>query len=233
MTNPPIILVPGFWLGAWAWDEVAPALRAGGFDVTALTLPGMGSLDDDRSGIGLQDHVDAIVGAVRAAGPPAVLAVHSGTGFAGYAATDAIPDQLAAMIYVDSGPGKGPMDADQAGDLAFPGLEKLAEDENLEGIGQERLDEFARRAVPVPGGVVRDAIDLTNDARLDVPSTMICTAFSAKEYQDAAKEGYAFLAGLDEIRTLTFVELPTSHWPMWSKPKELTEIIAGIASAAS
>jgi hypothetical protein len=21
MTNTPIILVPGFWLGAWAWDE--------------------------------------------------------------------------------------------------------------------------------------------------------------------------------------------------------------------
>ena len=23
----PIILVPGFWLGAWAWDEVAALLR--------------------------------------------------------------------------------------------------------------------------------------------------------------------------------------------------------------
>ena len=26
----PIILVPGFWLGAWAWDEVAGLLRAEG-----------------------------------------------------------------------------------------------------------------------------------------------------------------------------------------------------------
>ena len=26
MTNAPIILVPGFWLGAWAWDEVAALL---------------------------------------------------------------------------------------------------------------------------------------------------------------------------------------------------------------
>jgi pimeloyl-ACP methyl ester carboxylesterase len=33
----PIVLVPGFWLGAWAWDEVAAALRADGHDVTALT----------------------------------------------------------------------------------------------------------------------------------------------------------------------------------------------------
>ena len=47
MTNAPIILVPGFWLGAWAWDEVADELRTGGHDVTALTLPGLESADAD------------------------------------------------------------------------------------------------------------------------------------------------------------------------------------------
>ena len=30
VATPPIILVPGFWLGAWAWDEVAAILRAEG-----------------------------------------------------------------------------------------------------------------------------------------------------------------------------------------------------------
>ena len=45
----PIILVPGFWLGAWAWDEVAAKLRADGHAVTALTLPGLESADADRS----------------------------------------------------------------------------------------------------------------------------------------------------------------------------------------
>ena len=39
----PIILVPGFWLGAWAYDEVAATLRADGHDVTAITLPGLES----------------------------------------------------------------------------------------------------------------------------------------------------------------------------------------------
>jgi hypothetical protein len=60
MTSAPIILVPGFWLGAWAWDEVAAALRAGGHDVNALTLPGLESADIERSAITLSDHVDAI-----------------------------------------------------------------------------------------------------------------------------------------------------------------------------
>ena len=91
MTSPPIILVPGFWLGAWAWDEVATALRADGHDVTALTLPGLESVDADRSSITLSDHVEAICEAVRAAAAPVVLAVHSGAGFSGYAASDRVP----------------------------------------------------------------------------------------------------------------------------------------------
>ncbi|TMF60385.1 MAG: alpha/beta hydrolase, partial [Chloroflexi bacterium] len=80
MKTTPIILVPGFWLGAWAWDEVAAALRADGHDVRALTLPGLESADADRSRVTLADHVDAICEAVRAAGRPVVLAVHSGAG---------------------------------------------------------------------------------------------------------------------------------------------------------
>src|SRR5256885_14151923 len=106
----PIILVPGFWLGAWAWDEVAAALRADGLDVTALTLPGLESVDDDRSTISLSDHVHAICQAVRAAHAPVVLAVHSGTGFSGYAASDRCPERIAAMVYIDTRPGVGAID---------------------------------------------------------------------------------------------------------------------------
>ena len=109
-TGAPIILVPGFWLGAWAWDEVAALLRDDGHDVTALTLPGLESVDTDRSAIGFKDHVDAIVRAVEAADEPVVLAVHSATGFTGYAASDRVPERIAAMVYVDTAPGIGPLD---------------------------------------------------------------------------------------------------------------------------
>src|SRR6266446_10943832 len=109
MNAAPIILVPGFWLGAWAWDEVAAALRADGHEVTAMTLPGLESADADRSSITFPDHVDAICDAVTAAGRPVVLAVHSGAGAPGYAVTDRIPEQIVAMVYVDSAPAKGPL----------------------------------------------------------------------------------------------------------------------------
>src|SRR6267378_8237538 len=110
MSTAPIVLVPGFWIGAWAWDEVAATLRADGHEVTALTLPGLESIDADRSAITMSDHVEAICDAVRATGTPVVLGVHSGAGAPGYGASDRVPELIAAMIYVDTGPAKGALD---------------------------------------------------------------------------------------------------------------------------
>ena len=183
MTTPPITLVPGFWLGAWAWDEVAATLRADGHDVTALTLPGLESADADRSSITLSDHVDAICEAVEAAGRPVVLAVHSGTGFSGYVASDRVPERIAAMVYVDTAPGIPPLDPDFEGAEKPMSWEELAAEENLDGLSEEQLETFRQRAVPEPGGVLRDTVELTNDARLDIPSTLICTGYSSQEYK--------------------------------------------------
>ena len=232
MMTAPIILVPGFWLGAWAWDEVAAGLRDRGHEVTALTLPGLDSVDADRSSITASDHVEAIADAVRSASQPVVLAVHSAAGFAGYAVTDRLPERIAAMVYVDSGAGKGAPDADfDAVDMPLPSAEELAKSENLDGLSEAQLQTLRERAVPEPGGVLREGIELTNPARLDVPTTMICTGYSVEEYQDAVKQGYDFVAGVSELRNVNWVELPTSHWPMWSRPEELTDILADVASA--
>jgi len=233
MASAPIILVPGFWLGAWAWDEVADRLSKAGHDVTALTLPGQESADEDRSGITFDDHVKAITDAVEAAGAPVVLAVHSASGFSGYAASDRIPERIAAMVYVDTAPGKPPLDADQEGDKPMVWDEVSAE-ENFDGVSDEQKATFRERAVPVPGGVVRGEYDFTNDARRDIPSTIIATGYTAEGYQTYAREHpeWSFLAGLPELRNVTWIDLPTSHWPMWSKPAELARIIGDVATAA-
>jgi hypothetical protein len=73
---------------------------------------------------------------------------------------------------------------------------------------------------------------LTNDARLDVPSTVVCTGYTSEEYKAAVEEGYAWLGGFTELRDVTWVDLPTSHWPMWSRPLELAGIIGDVANAA-
>jgi pimeloyl-ACP methyl ester carboxylesterase len=231
----PIILVPGFWLGAWAWDEVVEALRAEGHDVTAITLPGLESADADRSSISLQDHVDAIVRAVEAAGSPVVLAVHSASGFSGYAASDRVPERIAAMVYVDTAPGVGALDPEFEGAEKPMVWEEIEAEENLDGVSEDDRARFRERAVPVPGSLLRESVDLKNDARRDIPSTLICTGFTAEQYQTYAREHpeWAFLAGIPELRNATWVDLPTSHWPMWSKPRELARIIADVAKGAA
>jgi pimeloyl-ACP methyl ester carboxylesterase len=232
VSSAPIVLVPGFWLGAWAWDEVAEALRADGHEVTALTLPGLESADADRSAITMSDHVEAIADAVRAAGRPVVLAVHSGAGASGYGASDRVPDLIAAMVYVDTGPAKGALDADFKGlEKAMPSPEELAKNENLDGLTEEQLETFRRRAVPEPGAALREAAELTNEARLDLPSTVVCTGYTSAQYKDAVKEGQEWLGGLADLRDVTWVDLPTSHWPMWSRPRELARIIGDVANA--
>ncbi len=232
MSTTPIVLVPGFWLGAWAWDEVAAALRADGHDVTALTLPGLDSPATDRSTITLSDHVDAICEAVKAADAPVVLAVHSGTGFSGYAASDRVPDRIAAMVYVDSAPGIGALNPDFDGAEKPLNWEEIAEEENLDGLSEEQLETFRQRAVPEPGGVLREAVALNNDARRDIPTTIICTGFPSEQVKAYAKEhNWAWLGGLAELHDVTWVDLPTSHWPMWSRPSELAEIIGDVAEA--
>jgi pimeloyl-ACP methyl ester carboxylesterase len=233
MAGAPIVLVPGWWLGAWAWDEVAGILRGEGHEVTAVTLPGLESVDADRSRVTFDDHVRAICDAAAAAGKPVVLAVHSGAGAPGYAATDRCPELIAHMVYVDTGPGKGALDAEFEGvEKPLPSPEELAQSENLDGISEEQLTEMRRRAVPEPASAMTGSVEFTNDARLDIPTTAICTAFSSADYKEYALQGEAFLAGFTELRNIDWVDMPTSHWPMFSKPRELADVIGRVSTEA-
>ena len=81
-----------------------------------------------------------------------MLAVHSGAGGAGYAASDRVPERIAAMVYVDSGPATGALDPEFTGDeLPLPSPDALAAEENLDGLSDEQLETFRLRAVPEPG----------------------------------------------------------------------------------
>ena len=108
---------------------------------------------------------------------------------------------------------------------------EIEEEENLDGLSDEQKQTFRERAVPVPGSLIREGAELTNDARRDIPSTLIATGFTGEQYQTYAREhpDWAFLAGIPELRNATWVDLPTSHWPMWSRPQELAGIIGDVA----
>ncbi len=225
----PIILVPGFWLGAWAWEEVAGILRSSGYNVSSLTLPGLESVNVDRSTITLSDHVDSICEAVKAAKEPVVLVVHSAAAISGYAVSDRIPEQIAAMVYVDTFPAKDAMNPEfDANEMPLPSWEELDE-ADIRGMSDEHRNLLKQRAIPVPGNVVRETPVLVNDRRLVVPSTVVCTSHSSDELKSVVREGYTWIRGLSELQDVTYIDLATHHWPMWSRPKELATIIGNVA----
>ena len=82
-STPTIVLVPGYWLGAWAWDAVAAELRGRGYHVIAVTLPGLDPNDPHRASATVAQQAEGLRSAVHAAadGSPVVLVAHSGAGY--------------------------------------------------------------------------------------------------------------------------------------------------------
>jgi pimeloyl-ACP methyl ester carboxylesterase len=231
------VLVPGFWLGAWAWDAVAAALRAAGHQVTAMTLPGLDSALLDRSAISLEDHIAAIEQVLTAAPEPVVLVLHSGAGISGYAATDRASEAVAAVVYVDTGPGTGdPVDpAFTAVEYPLPDWPALVADGNsLDGLDEAMLATFRERAVPEPGLVLRQGFALSNPRRLQLPSTVLCTSATVEQTRRWVADGERFVAELAQLTgPVDWVDLPTGHWPMWSRPADLAAELLRAADRAA
>ncbi len=228
-----IILVPGFWLGAWSWDKVAPTLEAAGHHVTPITRPGLESVDADRSGIRMADTIAALVDVIDHTEGDVVLVGHSGGGNVVYGATDQRPDRVSRVIFVDSGPMASgtAVDTSSQGDSvevplpSWDDFRRDGEDRDLRDLTDEMMADFRARAVPEPWGVANDPLQLTNPARLDVPMTMISSTFSRAEIDEAIESGVPYFAEVPRIHDLEIVELPTGHWPQFSKPDELAQHI--------
>jgi pimeloyl-ACP methyl ester carboxylesterase len=224
-----LLLIPGFWLNGASWDEVAAPLTEAGHNVHALTLPGLESREVDRTGIGLRDHVDAVVAAIDSLPAPVVLVGHSGGGAIAHAAVDARPDAIARVIYVDSGPlGDGGVINDElpvvAGEVPLPDWSDF-ENEDLIDLTDELREKFRGIAIPEPARVTSDTQELGDPRRYDVPATVICCQFSAEMIRAWLAAGNPFVAELARVKEIELVDLPTGHWPQFTRPRELAEAI--------
>ena len=224
-----IILVPGFWLDASSWSEVTPPLLAAGHRVHPLTLPGLESRDAPRANIGLRDHIDAVVAAIDKFDEPVVLVGHSGGGVIVYGAVDARPDRVIRAIYVDSGPlGEGGVINDtlpeEDDEIPLPDWD-VFEDADLTDLTDELRAAFRARAIPQPRRVASDAQHLSDERRYDVPATIIACEFPSAMLTEWIAAGHPFVAELARIHDVEFVDLPTGHWPQFTRPVELGEAI--------
>jgi pimeloyl-ACP methyl ester carboxylesterase len=222
-----VILIPGFWLDASAWDDVVPAVAATGHTPKPITLPGLVPADPE---VGLRDQIDYVVELVDAAVGPVVLIGHSGGGAVAHGVVDARPDRIAKVIYVDSGPlGEGGVINDGFPDVdgmvALPPREEF-DDQTARDMDAEIWAAFAARAIPIPQKVASDRQVLSDPRRYDVPVTVITSEMTEAELRDLMARDHPYVAELKAVKNYEIVELPTGHWPMFTKPAELATLVA-------
>jgi pimeloyl-ACP methyl ester carboxylesterase len=236
MSSPPIILIPGHWLGAWAWDEVLEHLQTDHPRALAMTLPGLDAHDPERATQTLDAQAEAILGVIAQHGnQPAILVAHSGANAPVSLVMDRYPELVHRVVWVDSGPvATGSVFApdlpQELEELPLPPFDVLARQASLEGLSPEVLAQFRARAVPEPGPVLRQPIELTNDARRRVRTTLVCCSIPGAQVLELAHAGHPMFAEVANLEHLHVIDLPTGHWPMWSSPRDLARAIGAAAS---
>jgi pimeloyl-ACP methyl ester carboxylesterase len=222
-----VILIPGFWLDSSAWDDIVPAVRAAGHEPKPITLPGLVPADPE---VGLRDQVEYVIGLVDVAAAPVVLVGHSGGGAVAHAVVDARPERVAKVIYVDSLPlGHGGIINDEFdvvdGMVPLPARD-VFDDESVVDMDDERWAAFQARALPIPEKVATEKQTLSDARRYDVPVTVITCELPEATVRELMAKGHPYVAELAAVKHVEIVELPTSHWPMFTKPAELAAVIA-------
>jgi pimeloyl-ACP methyl ester carboxylesterase len=223
-----IVLIGGMWLDGSAWDDVAPRLEALGHRAVPLTLPGQG---DGTTSATLDDQVAAVVAAVDAAAGRPMVVGHSAACALAWLAADARPGKVSKAALIGGFPSANgetyfsafPV---QDGVVPFPGWEPF------EGPDSADLDDATKKAmqetaVPVPEGVTSGVVKLADERRYDVPLVLICPEFSpaqAKEWIDQGEVPEAAKA-----KHVSFVDIDSGHWPMFSAPAELARILSDLA----
>lgn len=236
MSSPTIILIAGHWLGAWAWDEVLEHLKSDHPHAVAMTLPGLDAHDPERATKTLDAQAEAILGVIAQHGnQPAILVAHSGANAPVSLVMDRYPELVHRVVWVDSGPvATGSVFApdlpEELEELPLPPFDVLAQQASLEGLSAEVLEQFRTRAVPEPGPVLRQPIELTNDARRKVRTTLVCCSIPSAQVLELAQTGHPMFTEVAKLEHLDVIDLPTGHWPMWSSPRDLAKAIQSEAS---
>lgn len=223
MTN--FVLVAGAWLGAWAWDEVAAELRAAGHDVHPLTLSGLA----EKQGVpaGQRTHVLDIVDEVeRLDLRDVVLVGHSYAGVPVGQAAERMGDRLSRVVFVDA---MVPVDGESSLSgwpsdevreaIAATGFwpPQTAEDYAGQGLTDEQIARIVNGSTPHPGGTATEPAVLTGDLG-KLPGTYIKCLLDGDEPWGAAAE-------LLKSDRWELVNMNTGHWPMFSQPRELAQIL--------
>ena len=226
-----ILLIGGLWLRPSVWDAVVSDLADRGHTARAVHLPGQG--DGDRSAT-LAGQIKEVITAVDTANGRPVAVGHSAASNLAWVAADTRPEKVGSVVLIGGLPtpdGKAYADffPIENGEMPFPGWGAF------EGPDSADLDEaqkqaFERSAIPVPEGVARGIVHLTDERRFDVPVVLVCPEFSPADARKWIEQGA--VPELARARHLAFVDIDSGHWPMVTAPTALASLLSDIASGS-
>lgn len=227
-----ILLIGGLWLDGTAWDRVAAELETLGHRPVPVTLPGQG---DGAASATLDDQLAAVLAAVDAAGGRPMVVGHSAACTLAWMAADRRPERVARVALIGGAPtGDGQPYAGffevRDGAVPFPGWAPF-EGPDAADLDEEARKNFEAAAVPVPEGVARGVVRLTDERRFDVPVVLVCPEFTpaqAREWIDGGQVPELTRAG-----RVDFTDIDSGHWPMLTRPAELARILAAEAEQAT
>jgi pimeloyl-ACP methyl ester carboxylesterase len=247
------VLVSGAWLGGWCWQPIARTLREEGHDAYPVTLTGLGERVHLASPqVDLQTHITDVVNLIEFEDlHDVVLLGHSYAAMVVTGAADRIPERISQVVYLDAGPFPGglafidasPPEArthiegqvEELGDgwrLPMPPTDELAQQASLEGLDDDQLRQMRSRATPQPFGTYTQLLRLENPTREGLPKVGILCSFSLAQVQEMSASGSP-LAQAFTGPNWQFIELPTGHWPMFSRPDELAAALLDLPSGDS
>ncbi|MDQ1216546.1 alpha/beta fold hydrolase [Microbacterium arborescens] len=226
-----VILIPGLWLDASSWDDVAPALRDARHHPHALTMPGVGDTAGAASTT-LREWVDAVVARIDDLPGQLALVGHSGGGNVAWAAADRRPDRIARVVLVDTLPPAPGAEISAFpvvdGVVPFPGWE-FFDEPDVADLDDGTRARWAARTHPVPAAVPTDAVDLDDARRHGIPVTILSGSADEPGIREMLAAWPPFLAEFEALEDVTVVELGSGHWPQFSQPDRLArEIVAAL-----
>jgi pimeloyl-ACP methyl ester carboxylesterase len=225
------VLVHGAWHGGWCYSRVAKILRTAGHDVFTPTLTGLGErshlLGPD---INLDTHIADVINVIQWENlSDVVLCGHSYSGMVVTGVADAIPDRLAALVYLDA---YVPEDGDST--MSFLGKER-------EATLQRDAEAYGGIAAAVPSveryGVNRNDIEWVQGKLTPHPMATLRQPVRLKGNHRKVKRAYVYAKGQTESARFydkfvrdpawtVFVTEQGGHDQMVDDPITVAEILA-------
>jgi pimeloyl-ACP methyl ester carboxylesterase len=221
------VLVPGAWLGGWAWKKVVPLLEQRGHEAHALTLTGMGERVHLASkDVGIETAVQDVLNIIKYNDlNDVVLVGHSFAGKVAAAVADRAHERVGIVLFLDAFRPANVRTPQGSFSEEWPPLADgwrvpLTEDilgsigKDVQGADREWI---LSKTTPLPIRLFQDSITLSAN-------------------YDSVKKAYIFCTGGgDDIEEIKREKLDgpskiieSGHWPMITKPVELVDALVSV-----